>query len=99
MGEVKTQHPLIVKTIKDNKIKPFIEDIKKVTRRQDLSKAYFPYGVSYLVKTSYFEEKKLFYSELSIPYFIERWQNYEVDDIYDFLCIETILNYKKNDIL
>ena len=94
-----TEHPFIVKTIKDNKIKPFIEDTKKVTRRQDLSKAYFPYGVSYLVKTSYFEEKKLFYSELSIPYFIERWQNYEVDDIYDFLCIETILNYKKNDIL
>ena len=99
LGEVHTEHPFIVKTIKNNKINPFIEDAKKVTQRQELSKAYFPYGVSYLVKTSYFEKEKLFYSELSIPYFIERWQNYEVDDIYDFLCIETILNYKKNDIL
>lgn len=99
LGEVHTEHPFIVKTIKDNKIRPFIEGAKKITQRQELSKAYFPYGVAYLVKVSYFEEKKLFYSEKSKPYFIERWQNYEVDDIYDFLCIETILNYKKNDIL
>ena len=99
LGEVHTEHPFIVKTIKDNKISPFIEGAKKVTQRQELSKAYFPYGVAYLVEVSYFEEKKLFYSEKSKPYFIERWQNYEVDDIYDFLCIETILNYKKNDIL
>ena len=99
LGEVHTEHPFIVKTIKDNKISPFIEGAKKITQRQELSKAYFPYGVAYLVKVSYFEEKKLFYSEKSKPYFIERWQNYEVDDIYDFLCIETILNYKKNDIL
>lgn len=26
-----------------------------------------------------------------MPYEIERWQNYEVDDEYDFYCIETIL--------
>ena len=95
LGEVHTEHPFIVKKVEDNKITPFIEDTKKVTQRQELSKAYFPYGVCYLVKTSYFEKEKLFYSEYSIPYFIERWQNYEIDDIYDFLCIETILNYIK----
>ena len=29
-----------------------------------------------------------------MPYYIERWQNYEIDDIYDFKCIETIMYNK-----
>ena len=45
------------------------------------------------------EKEKKFYEENTTPYFIERWQNYEVDDIFDFLCIESILNYKKEDII
>ncbi|MFK1831110.1 hypothetical protein ACIXCJ_11465 [Bacteroides fragilis] len=64
-----------------------------------LDKAYFPYGVVYLVNRAYFEKEQKFYSELSLPYYIERWQNYEVDDIYDFLCVESILEYKKEEIL
>jgi hypothetical protein len=34
-----------------------------------------------------------------MPYLIERWQNYEIDDIYDFLCVETILKNKLTDIV
>ena len=26
-----------------------------------------------------------------MPMFIKRWQNYEIDDMWDFVCIETIL--------
>lgn len=99
LGEVHTEHPFIVKVIEEGKVVPFVEVDKKLTRRQELSKVYFPYGVVYLVERRYFEDKKLFYSSKSTPYFIERWQNYEIDDIYDFLCIEAILNYKKSDII
>jgi len=100
LGEVHTEHPNIVKYVsEDGKILPFVNNQTKVTHRQSLSKAYFPYGVVYLVKTEYFEKEKKFYEENTTPYFIERWQNYEVDDIFDFLCIESILNYKKEDII
>ena len=37
------------------------------------------------------------YTDKMIPYKIERWQNYEIDDIFDFRCIEAIMkevNYK-----
>jgi len=59
--------------------------------RQQADKAYFPYGVIYMIKTKIFEQQKIFYTNNIIPYFIERWQNYEIDDIYDFIAIEAIL--------
>ncbi|MEG1649741.1 MAG: acylneuraminate cytidylyltransferase family protein [Rikenellaceae bacterium] len=96
LGEVHMEHPTIVKTInEDGCVVPFIENAVKITQRQQAEKAFFPYGVGYLVKTSYFLETNQFYSIDSLPYFIERWQCYEIDDIYDFIAIETILKYRK----
>lgn len=95
LGEVHMEHPSIVKKIsQDSIIEPYVE-AQKVTRRQQLDKAYFPYGVVYLVRTDYFEKTQIFYGKDSLPYLIERWQCYEVDDIYDFTAIEAILKYQK----
>lgn len=99
LGEVHMEHPMIVKKVTDDeKIVPYIDEVKKITQRQQADKAYFPYGVVYMVKTEIFKEKKMFYTENVIPYFIERWQNYEIDDIFDFLCIEAILKEKRGEI-
>lgn len=95
LGEVHMEHPLIVKKLEDNNaIVPYVE-AQKVTQRQQLAKAYFPYGVVYLVKISDFEKNQLFYGKDSLPYFIDRWQCYEVDDIYDFVAIEAIIKYQQ----
>ena len=99
MGEVHMEHPMIVKKVTDDeKIIPYIEEVKKITQRQQADKAYFPYGIAYIIKTSVFKEKRMFYTDNVIPYFIERWQNYEIDDIYDFLCIEAILKEKRGEL-
>ena len=95
LGEVHMEHPSIVKKIsEDSIVEPYVE-AQKVTRRQQLDKAYFPYGVVYLVRTDYFEKNQLFYGKDSLPYIIERWQCYEVDDIYDFTAIEAIFKYQQ----
>ncbi len=92
LGEVHTEHPMIVKKITDDgKIASYIEDVKKISQRQQADKAYFPYGVAYVIKVDVFKDKKAFYTDNMDYYIIERWQNYEVDDVYDFLCIEAIL--------
>jgi CMP-N,N'-diacetyllegionaminic acid synthase len=39
-----------------------------------------------------------FYPPRVIGYTIERWQNYEVDDEMDFICIEGILNHFKGQL-
>lgn len=96
LGEVHMEHPQIVKKISNKGIiTPFINESKKITQRQQLDQAYFPYGVLYIVKTTDFTTNQQFYGEKSLPYFIERWQCYEVDDIFDFLAIESIIKYIK----
>ena len=34
----------------------------------------------------------------SIPYFIERWQNYEIDDELDFVITEKIMDLKQKEL-
>lgn len=91
VGKVHLENPYIMKSIKDGCVRPFIEQERTFFQRQMLPEAYFPYGVIYATKVSAFKEKETFYQERTIPYFIERWQNYEIDDYYDLLCTEAIL--------
>lgn len=96
LGEVHMEHPQIVKRIDAlGHIVPYIEQSGKITQRQQAEKAYFPYGVVYMVKTEHFLRTHEFYGKDSLPYFIERWQCYEVDDIYDFIAIEAILKQRE----
>lgn len=92
LGRVNTVHPSIIKKINsEGYIIPYIENGKVFYQRQMEDEAYFPYGVGYLVKITAFREKLSIYTDKMLPYFIERWQNYEVDDIYDFECISAIM--------
>jgi CMP-N-acetylneuraminic acid synthetase len=93
VGEVHQEHPSIVKKVEGGYVKPFIRTGENVYQRQQLSTAYFPYGVVYLSKTDALKKHKTFYQERTLPYVIERWQTYEIDDIYDFMCIEAIAKH------
>lgn len=93
VGEVELEHPFIVKDISDMQLSPFVEFNTSFHQRQQLPPAHFPYGVIYLSKVDTYEEEMSFYQDRTIPYEIERWQNYEIDDIYDFLCVERIIEH------
>jgi CMP-N-acetylneuraminic acid synthetase len=98
VGEVQLEHPSIMKKIKEGKLTPYELDAGIVTRRQELDTVFFPYGVIYLTKTEKLIKHGTFYLENTIPYFIERWQNYEVDDMYDFICIEAVMNHELKEV-
>lgn len=92
VGKIQLEHPMIVKKISGNGvIIPYISELSAVHQRQQHDEALFPYGVGYLIKTSVFKKEHNIYTSNIMPYYIERWQNYEIDDIYDFKCIETIM--------
>jgi len=91
VGEIHLENPYITKKIEDRYVKPLIRNKKNFYQSQQLPKVYFPYGVIYLSKIDALKKYKTFYQEKTIPYFIERWQNYEIEDFYDFICIETII--------
>ncbi len=92
LGRVHTEHPSIVKRInKEGFIIPYIENGKEFYQRQLEDEAFFPYGVGYLVNIDRFKDTHTIYMDKMLPYYIERYQNYEVDDIYDFECISAIM--------
>ena len=93
VGEI-GEHPSIVKKIVNNNLQPFDINIKQTSRRQDNIPAYFPYGVAYIAKLKNLINEKTFYTKRSTFYKLKRYQNYEIDDIYDFLCIESIIKYQ-----
>jgi CMP-N-acetylneuraminic acid synthetase len=96
LGEVHTEHPMIIKKLNHlERVVPYIQDVKVVTQRQQTDKAYFPYGVAYVMRVDCFKKQKTFYTDNTISYLIDRWQNYEIDDFYDFVCIEAILQKNK----
>lgn len=97
VGKVQLEHPMIVKKISARgTIVPYNENLGGIYQRQQYDEALFPYGVGYLIKVPVLKEKHTIYTSNILPYYIERWQNYEIDDIYDFKCIETIMRMESD---
>jgi len=94
LGEIHLENPFLAKKVEDGYVKPLIQSRKSFTQRQQLPQLYFPYGVIYISKIKSLKKYKTFYQKRTIPYFIERWQNYEVDDFYDYLCVDQIARYR-----
>ena len=96
VGEISLEHPLYAKRIdKKGYVRPFLEMRKATSLRQVLPKAYFPYGVIYISKVSAMRKFKTVYPDRILPFFIERWQCYEINDIWDLKCVESILSALK----
>lgn len=93
VGEV-NEHPSIMKRLIDGRIQPFYPEINRTTRRQDNAPAYFPYGVAYIIKTGTLLAEGTFYPDRCTYYCLRRYQNYEIDGIYDFLCVESVMRYE-----
>lgn len=90
IGEV-DEHPSIVRRVRGKFLEPFCPELQQTTRRQDNEPAYFPYGVAYIAKTDALLEENTFYTRRCSYFTIKRYQCYEIDDIYGFLCAEIVM--------
>jgi CMP-N,N'-diacetyllegionaminic acid synthase len=95
VGEV-GEHPSIMKRLLGETIEPFSPGIPMTTRRQDNEPAFFPYGVAYIAKTTALKAERTFYTRRCTYYRIQRYQNYEIDDLYDFVAVEAIMRHQWN---
>lgn len=89
VGEAAT-HPSIVKRLVGDILQPFFP-LPLTNRCQDNEPAYFPYGVGYAARTDVLRRERTFYINGASWYPIKRYQCYEIDDLYDFLCVEAIM--------
>lgn len=93
IGEV-TQHPSIMKRLIGDRIEPFSSALAQTNRRQDNGPAYFPYGVAYVAKTHVLLAENTFYARRCMSFPIKRYQNYEIDDLYDLICVEAVMRHE-----
>ena len=66
----------------------------KTLRRQELPALYYFEGSVYLSSVDAYIRKKVFYHDKTLPYVVPKCKSFEVDDIYDFIIIEALMNYK-----
>lgn len=89
------QHPSLMKRLAQGKVEPFFPELTQTGRRQDNSPGvYFPFGVAYIAKTDALLLENTFYTSRCLSFVIKRYQNFEIDDLYDFLCIENVMKYE-----
>lgn len=93
VGEV-AEHPSIMKRLVGDRFEPYSPELRQASRRQDNERAYFPYGVAYILKTRTLFEEETFYPQRATWYQIKPYQTYEIDSLYDFLCVESIMRYQ-----
>lgn len=67
----------------------------RVLRRQDLLDVYFFDGTIYVSEAETFLKKKTFYHDRTLAYIVPRWKSFEVDEMFDLICIEAILKHRK----
>lgn len=94
VGRVQLEQPAVMKRMDaDGRLSPWVE--AEAQQGAEPPPAWFPYGVAYAVKTEALERWRTFYPPRVLGYTIERWQNYEVDDLFDFLCVEAVMQHFK----
>ena len=95
VGEVH-EHPSIMKRLEGNTMQPFYANLAMTSRRQDNVPAYFPYGVAYVVSTDTLYTLRTFYPPRATFFEIKRHQCFEIDDLCDFLVVETMMKQEWN---
>ena len=94
VGRVQLEQPAVMKQMDaDGRLAPWVRP--DALGAGEPPAAWFPYGVAYAVKTEALERFRSFYPPRVLGYTIERWQNYEVDDLFDFLCVEAVMQHFK----
>lgn len=92
VGETNT-HPASLKRLVGDAVEPFCRDLPKTARRQDNEPAYFPYGGAYFAKTTTLLAERTFFPARCTYYCLKRYQSYEIDDMHDFIALESIMRF------
>lgn len=93
-------HPaFLAKKDDKNFISPLKGDTFKFLRRQEIDDVYFFEGSLYISYIESIKTKKSFYHDKTLGFEMPKWKSFEVDDMTDFLVIETLMKARQNGML
>lgn len=88
-------HPAFLAKMNERKfILPYQGGEFKFLRRQEIDDVYFFEGSLYISKTSSFKTRKSFYHDKTLGFEMPKWKSFEVDDLVDFIIIESLMKAK-----
>lgn len=90
-------NPYWTNVMDDDKLKYFIEEGEKITRRQDLPKVYRINGAIYLIKTNILLDKKTFETDNITGYIMSNESSMDIDTEIDFKVAELLMKECEND--
>lgn len=92
--KVESQHPVFLVGIVNKMLVPYVNKNFEVIRRQDISPLYFFEGSIYISYISSLKKRKNFYHNRTMGYEVPKWKSFEIDDLTDFIIIESIMKAK-----
>jgi CMP-N,N'-diacetyllegionaminic acid synthase len=100
MSVCETQHPPFwCLKLEEGFLKPIFDNKYLSMRSQDLEKAYQPNGAIFITRPKDLTINKSFYSENAIPYIMPLEKSVDIDDEFDFMIAEFLMqrHQKKNN--
>ena len=95
--KTETQHPaFLVKKSDNNFLVGYENEDMRVLRRQEINDVYFFEGSVYVSHTDTLLARKTFYHEHTLGYEVPKWKALEIDDLDDFIMVETFLKLRLN---
>ena len=95
--EAEDQHPNFMFTIKaQGRLESWSGDKFVAARRQDVGGAYYLEGSVYISFVDTFQREKGFCHNEPGSLVVTKWKAAEIDDMWDFLYIEAVINYRKS---
>lgn len=90
---VESTHPEYdVRLSTDGRITPYIAfDFKSLKRRQEIEPLHFLEGSLYITATDVLHAQRSFYHDRTLGYEVPRWKSVEIDELVDFIFVETLL--------
>lgn len=96
--QAEDQHPSFMFNIKaDGTLVSWSGDKFIPLRRQEIQATYYLDGSVYASNTDIFLEKRTFCHAKTGAYMIPKWKALEIDDLWDFICIEAIMKYRQEN--
>jgi len=84
-------NPYWANVFEGDKLKYFIEEGRKITRRQELPNVYRMNGAIYLIKTEVLKKQKTFEPEEVMGYIMDSYSSVDIDTEMDFKIAEAII--------
>jgi CMP-N,N'-diacetyllegionaminic acid synthase len=94
VSRVESVHPEYdVRLGTDGRISPYLgSDFKSLKRRQEIEPLHFLEGSLYITDTGTLRAERSFCHGRTLGYEVPRWKSIEIDELVDFLIVETLLN-------